>query len=69
VTTSLLTPDDPRWSTFLESVPHDFYHLPSFLTLSAHTEACASPVAVLVEDGERSMLLPLLFCDIPGVLE
>ena len=31
----ILTSDDPRWQAFLERVPHDFYHLPSYTRLAA----------------------------------
>jgi Acetyltransferase (GNAT) domain len=66
MTHSLLAPADPRWIAFLESTPHDFYHLPAFLVLTARTTERATPVAVLVEEGTRAMLVPLLLRDVPG---
>ncbi len=50
---------DPRWTEFLEQVPHDFYHLPTYLDLSARCEG-GEPLAFYAEDGPRRMLAPLL---------
>ncbi len=55
----LLSPDDPAWDAFLRLDKHDFYHLPSYVRLSAELEV-AQPCALHVQDGNRRMLLPLI---------
>jgi len=61
----LIAPDDPGWTSLVAQVRHDFYHLPSYAELSANYELGVAR-AVLVEDGERTLLLPLLLRAIPG---
>lgn len=61
----LIATDDPRWSSFIRGTSHDFYHLPSYVSLSARQDG-AEASALLVTDGQRSMLLPLLLRAIPG---
>ena len=55
----LLAVDDPAWSTFLGSTGHDFFHLPEYVTLAARGNR-GKPKALLVEDGARAMLLPIV---------
>lgn len=55
----LLAPTSPAWRAFLGDVTHDFYHLPSYVALSASLER-GEPRAFLVEDGARAMLLPVI---------
>ena len=62
---SLLAHDAPAWASFLSEVDHDFYHLPAYVALSAVEEG-GEPVALLVEDGGRAMLLPLIVRPIVG---
>jgi hypothetical protein len=53
----------PAWDAFLADVEHDVYHLPGYAALSAGMEPAgshATPHAVIVVDGERGMLLPIL---------
>ena len=61
----LLAVDAPQWASFLREVPHDFYHLPAYVALSAAQEHGVAR-ALYVEDGARSLLVPLIVRDIPG---
>ena len=61
----LLDVDDPAWATFLESGPHDFYHLPEYVRLSARHEG-GRPAAIHVTDGDRELLQPVIIRPIPG---
>jgi hypothetical protein len=65
MSTELLGPDSPAWSAFLEASPHDFYHLPAYVALSAE-ERGGEAAALLVRGAEGAMLLPLVIADIPG---
>jgi hypothetical protein len=47
------------WTSFLQDVPHDFYHLPAYAQLAAD-QAGGDPLALLVEDDSARMLLPLV---------
>ncbi len=61
----MLTADDPAWAMFLEGVRHDFHHLPAYTALEA-TRMGGQAMALHVDDGERSLLLPLVVRAIPG---
>jgi hypothetical protein len=61
----LVGPESPRWSAFVERVPHDFYQLPAYVRASATYDGGA-PRAVLVDDGQRTLLLPTIVRSIPG---
>ena len=63
----ILETGDPRWGHALRTTPHDFYTLPDYVRLAARFEG-GEGVAVLAQDGERSLLLPLLLRAIPGDL-
>ncbi len=63
----ILKTSDPEWGRALRTMPHDFYSLPSYVRLAAQFEG-GEGVAILVEHGERRLLLPLLLRDIPGDL-
>ncbi len=59
----------PEWSAFLGTVPHDVYHLPTYVAMSAAQEAAqdkAEAHAIIVRDGDRAMLLPIIVRGIPG---
>jgi hypothetical protein len=62
---SLIGVDSPRWSSILRTAPHDFYHLPGYVALSARHEG-GQPAAVVVEGDGAAMLLPLILRPIPG---
>jgi CelD/BcsL family acetyltransferase involved in cellulose biosynthesis len=55
----------PQWQAFLRETLHDFYHLPAYVALCAAQEQ-GEGRALFVEDGGRSVLLPLIVRDIPG---
>ena len=61
----LIEADSPAWDAALQRVRHDFYHLPGYVALSADDEGGVAR-ALLVEDGPRGMLLPLVIRPIPG---
>jgi hypothetical protein len=61
----LIEADDPAWEAVLRRVPHDFYHLPGYVALAADHEGGAAR-ALLVEDGPRGMLLPIVIRPIAG---
>lgn len=63
--TELVAADAPIWVEVLSRVRHDFYHLPAYVTLSAAYEGGIAR-ALLVEDGDRGLLLPLVVRSIPG---
>jgi hypothetical protein len=65
VRTLILRPDDPLWTGFLSRAPHDFYHLPGYVSLCAAQEQGRAR-ALYVEDGDRAMLLPFLVRRIHG---
>lgn len=65
LTAELLGVDSPRWLAFLRGVDHDFYHLPAYAALCALHEG-GTPQALIVEDGIRGMLLPLIVRLVPG---
>ena len=63
----LLDVDDPEWQAVLESVPHDFYHLPGYVALAA-AEAGGRPCALAVRGGGASLLVPLIIREVgPGI--
>lgn len=61
----LVGTDAPIWKTVLERTSFDFYHRPAYVALSAEHEG-GTANALLVEDGDRGMLLPLVIRPIPG---
>lgn len=63
----LLTPDDSRWEKALERVRHDFFHLPGYVSLEAERLA-GDAVAVLLEGGGLSVLVPLVLRPVPAIL-
>lgn len=63
----MLAPADPHWESMLRTAPHDFYLLPGYIALAARLDG-GEPVAILVEDGPRRLLMPLLLRDVPATL-
>lgn len=55
----MIGPGDARWTEFLDTAPHDFYHLPGYATISAGYEG-GTPAGVIVDGGSARMLLPLI---------
>ncbi len=64
-TARLIDPRDPEWDRLVAAVPHDVYHLPSYVEVAAGHEGGVAR-AVLVQDAGRSMLLPLVIRDLGG---
>jgi hypothetical protein len=62
-----LSTTDPRWEALLDEVPHDVYHLPRYLEVSA-THESAEPMAFLVRQGNCFCLIPLLIRRLPAAL-
>lgn len=58
----IISPTDPRWLRYLNTVDRDFYHLPGYLDLEA-TRCEALAEAISIEDGEKSFFLPYLIRD------
>lgn len=54
----------PKWIRQIERTRHDFYHLPTYARLSSHTDG-GEAAALLVEEGERALLLPIIKRTIP----
>lgn len=64
----IIGPQDPRWKAFLAETPHDFYHLPEYLSFSAAHEG-GDPIAFYAETTGARFLAPLLLRPLPPVLE
>lgn len=62
-----LSTTDPRWEALLNEVPHDVYHLPQYLQVSAAHED-ATPAAFLAREGCCFCLIPLLMRRLPAFL-
>jgi hypothetical protein len=63
-----LSTTDPRWEALLDEVPHDVYHLPRYLEVSARYED-AEPAAFLAREGSCFCLIPLLIRRLPEALD
>ncbi len=61
----LLGIDASQWASFLADTRHDFYHLPGYVSLCAAQEG-GEPAALMVSEGGRALLLPLIIRPIPG---
>lgn len=62
---TLLQPTARPWVEVIERTEHDFYHLPAYAELSAKLDG-GSARALLVEDGQRRLLIPLIARPIPS---
>jgi hypothetical protein len=56
---------DRRWGRILAGTAHDTYHRPGYVGIDARREG-GQPRGLIVEDGARAMLLPLVIRPIPG---
>jgi hypothetical protein len=59
-----MRPDDDRWTEVLDRCQHDFYHLPGYVEVSAREDR-GEPRALLVEEDEKALLLPLVMRPLP----
>jgi Acetyltransferase (GNAT) domain len=66
--TQVLSPMDSDWQECLNSIPHDFYHLPGYLDLEAQRHH-GSPEAIVVRDREQVFFLPYIIRDCARTLE
>lgn len=64
---SVVRPDGAQWLDLLARSRHDFYHLPPYVALEAKRIG-GEALALAVEDGARTALLPLVARDLPGAL-
>ncbi|MEZ4599072.1 MAG: GNAT family N-acetyltransferase [Syntrophotaleaceae bacterium] len=63
-----IDPLDERWAFMLKKTLHDFYHLPAYVSLAAEHET-GQPAAFYAEQGDSSMLIPLLIRSLPPHLQ
>jgi hypothetical protein len=72
MTVDSLSTTDPRWGALLAEVPHDVYHLPEYLEVSAMyegTDEDAGAMAFHVRDEGFFCLIPLLIRRLPAELD
>jgi hypothetical protein len=62
---ALIDPGDARWRDVLAQTAYDVYHLPGYAALAARHEG-GEGRALLVEDGGRTLLVPLVVRAIEG---
>lgn len=60
----LIDPEDGRWAETLPLVPHEFYHLPGYLSLEARRMQ-GTAKALYAEEGAWRLLLPLVLREVP----
>jgi hypothetical protein len=61
-----LTPEDSRWTSLLGRATHDFYHLPSYVRMSAQMENGEAGAFHVVEGGNE-FLLPVITREVPDL--
>jgi hypothetical protein len=66
LTARLVDPGAAEWEAVLGEARHDFYHLPGYVSASAPNDG-GLPRALIVSDGHRTLLLPLVIRPIDGV--
>jgi Acetyltransferase (GNAT) domain len=64
IETQVFLPTDSDWQKYLNTVPHDFYHLPGYLELEAQRYN-ATAEAIVIKNGAEVFFLPYLIreCD------
>ncbi|MGI9416639.1 MAG: GNAT family N-acetyltransferase, partial [Geminicoccaceae bacterium] len=67
MTIGWIGPEDAAWQAFLEQTPHDFYHLPGYVALTAR-QSGAEPAAFIARDGDAALLVPLHLRSLPDEL-
>ncbi len=63
----VVSPTDSRWQDLLDTIPHDFYHLPGYLGLEA-VRHDAVPEAIIIKDDGKVFFLPYLIRDCSYIL-
>jgi Acetyltransferase (GNAT) domain len=66
--TQIVPTADPRWQQCLDTIPHDFYHLPEYLELEGNRHH-ATPEAIIIQAEEKIFFLPYLVRDCTNLLE
>ena len=64
----LVEPGAALWTAVLAEAAHDFYHLPGYVVASARNDG-GEPRALVVEDGHRRLLLPLVMRPVEGTMK
>jgi hypothetical protein len=62
-----IVPESSLWKETLELLPHDFYHTPEWLLISAKHEG-GRPLAFFAEEAAHRFFAPLLVKDLPADL-
>jgi len=62
----LLEPGDPLWPAALSTMPHDVYHLPSYVEFAARRQDAGTALGFLAEAGEQRLFAPLIVRPIPA---
>jgi hypothetical protein len=66
--TDFIAPQDKRWSQILQHAPHDFYHLPEYVSFCARHEG-GLPCAFVAQSGGQALFVPLLMRALPPELQ
>jgi Acetyltransferase (GNAT) domain len=67
MTIRVASPTDSDWKELLDTIAHDFYHLPGYLALEA-TRYNAIPEAIIIKDDGKVFFLPYLIRDCSYIL-
>ena len=67
ITIRVLSPTDSDWQDLLDTIPHDFYHLPGYLVIEA-IRSNATPQAIIIKDDQKVFFLPYLIRDCTYIL-
>ena len=54
-----IAPESPQWAKLLDGIPHDVYHLPSYVQLAQRTEGGRAGAFIVDDEGSR-FLVPLI---------
>jgi CelD/BcsL family acetyltransferase involved in cellulose biosynthesis len=63
-----ITSQDKRWMQILHQAPHDFYHLPEYVSFCGRHEG-GLPCAFVAQCGSRVLFVPLLMRAVPSELD
>ena len=58
--TELLGVNESRWQEHLQTLRHDVYHVPEYISFATRHETPGEPVAIVATEGDRAMLVPLI---------
>jgi hypothetical protein len=60
-----LRTEDPRWTSLLLRMKHDFYHLPGYLGLGARWQEQGTPMAFVAEEPGCRFFVPFILRSLP----